>query len=103
MPSIAVISLWSVVGHWNDFFGGLIYMTDRTLWPLQTYIQSLSSSIDFQNIRNMTYDEIARMLELSSITFDSAKVVVAMIPVLLVYPFLQRYFVKGIVMGAVKE
>ena len=103
LPSIAVISLWSVVGHWNDFLGGLIYMTDRTLWPLQTYIQSLGSNIDYQQMRNMNIDEILRMMELSSITFDSAKVIVAMIPVLLVYPFLQRYFVKGIVMGAVKE
>jgi len=103
LPTIAVISLWSVVGHWNDFLSGLIYMTDRTLWPLQTYIQSLGSNIDYGQMRNMNIEEILRMMELSSITFDSAKVIVAMIPVLLVYPFLQRYFVKGIVMGAVKE
>ena len=101
-PSIAVVTLWSIVGHWNDFFAGLVYMNDRTKWPLQTYIQSLSANIDYGNIRNMTIEEIRRQWELSSITFDSAKVVVAMVPVLLVYPFLQRYFVKGIVMGAVK-
>ncbi|MDR1060867.1 MAG: carbohydrate ABC transporter permease [Clostridiales bacterium] len=102
-PSIAVMALWAIVGHWNDFFSGLIYITSRENYPLQTYIHSLSVSVDWQNVSNMKGEDIARMLSVSNLTFSSAKVVISMIPILCVYPLLQRYFVTGIVMGAVKE
>jgi ABC-type glycerol-3-phosphate transport system permease component len=102
-PCIAVIALWAVVGHWNDFFSGLIYITTRANYPLQTYIYSLTVSIDWQNISSMRGEDITRLLSVSNLTFNSAKVAVSMIPILCVYPFLQRYFVTGIVMGAVKE
>ena len=103
VPSIAVVTLWSIVGHWNDFFSGLVYVTMTRNYPLQTYIQSLTVSVDWQNVTNMTGEELARMMSVSNLTFNSAKVVVSMIPILMIYPFLQRYFVTGIVMGAVKE
>jgi ABC-type glycerol-3-phosphate transport system permease component len=103
MSSIAVIALWSIVGHWNDFLSGRIYITNRANFPLQTYIQSITISIDWQNVSNMRGEDLARLLQMSNLTFNSAKVVVSMVPILLIYPFLQRYFVKGIVMGAVKE
>jgi len=102
-PSIAVVALWAIVGHWNSFFDGLIYIPDVERQPLQTYIQQLTVSIDWQNAANLRGEELARMLSLTTLTFNSAKVVVAMIPILLVYPFLQRYFVTGLVMGSVKE
>ena len=102
-PCIAVVALWSVVNHWNSFFDGLIYNTTVERYPLQTYIQSLTTAVDWQHIHEMRGEDIARMMEISNLTFDAAKVVVAMVPVLIVYPFLQRYFVTGIVMGAVKE
>jgi putative aldouronate transport system permease protein len=102
-PCIAVVALWSIVGHWNDFFSGLIYITTRQNYPLQTYIQSLTTSVDWQNVAGMRGEDLARMMSLSNLTFNSAKVVVSMIPILCIYPFLQRYFVGGIVMGAVKE
>jgi ABC-type glycerol-3-phosphate transport system permease component len=102
-PSIAVIALWAIVGHWNEFRGGLIYNNMRENYPLQTYIQSQSVSVDWQNISGMKPEEIMRMMSVSNLTFSSAKVVVSMIPILLIYPFLQRFFVTGIVMGAVKE
>jgi len=102
-PSIAVVALWSIVGHWNDFFSGLIYITDHAKWPLQTYIQSLTVSIDWQNVSNLSGQDLAKMMSVSNLTFNSAKVIISMIPILCVYPFIQRYFVTGIVMGAVKE
>lgn len=71
--------------------------------PLQTYIQSLSVVLDSQALANMTPEEAVRKLELSDITFNAAKVVISMLPLLLIYPVLQKYFVKGVVMGAVKE
>ena len=101
--SIAVVTLWSIVWNWNDFFYGLIYTNVRENFPLQTYIYSQTVSIDWQNVSNLSGEEIARMLSVSNLTFNSAKVVVAMIPILCIYPFLQRFFVTGIVMGAVKE
>ena len=102
-PSIAVVALWAIVGHWNEFRGGLIYNNLRENYPLQTYIQSQSVSVDWQNISSMKPEEIMRMMSVSNLTFSSAKVVVSMIPILLIYLFLQRFFVTGIVMGAVKE
>jgi ABC-type glycerol-3-phosphate transport system permease component len=102
-PSIAVMALWSIVGHWNDFFSGLIYITNRLNYPLQTYIHSLTVSVDWQNVSNLRGEELARLMSLSNLTFNSAKVVISMIPIVCIYPFLQRYFVTGIVMGAVKE
>lgn len=98
-----MVALFSVVGHWNSFFDGLIYITTLSRQPLQTYIQQLEFGIDFQNMNSMNAKQIAKQMQLSGLTFNSAKVMVSMIPILLIYPLLQRYFVTGIVMGAVKE
>lgn len=103
IPSIAVISLFSVVGHWNTFFDGLIYITTLSKQPLQTYIQQLQFGVDYQNMNAMNAKQITKQMQMSGLTFNSAKVMVSMIPILLIYPLLQRYFVTGIVMGAVKE
>ena len=100
VPSIATITLFSIVGHWNAFFDGMIYINTRAKIPLQTYLQSLV--VEIRDTTGMTPEEIKQMNELSSRTFNSAKVFVAMVPVLVVYPFLQKYFVSGLVMGSVK-
>ena len=102
-PAIATITLFCIVTHWNSFFDGKIYMNSADKIPLQTYIQSLTVQISSQAMQNMTPEEIVRKLQVSNITFNSAKAFVSMIPILCIYPFLQKYFVKGIVMGAVKE
>ncbi|MDR1438484.1 MAG: carbohydrate ABC transporter permease [Clostridiales bacterium] len=102
-PSIATIALFSIVGHWNAFFDGKIYINSPLRMPLQTYIQSLTVQVDFTRLASMTREQVLEQLERSNLTFNSAKVVVSMVPILLLYPFLQRYFVTGIVMGAVKE
>lgn len=101
--SLATIGLFAVVTHWNSYFDGKIYINSLTKLPLQTYIQSLATSINTDMMASMTAEEIQEMLEVSSLTFNSAKVVVSMIPILLIYPFLQKYFVTGMVVGAVKE
>lgn len=101
--SLATIGLFAVVTHWNSYFDGKIYINSLTKLPLQTYIQSLATSINTDMMASMTPEEIQEMLEVSSLTFNSAKVVVSMIPILLIYPFLQKYFVTGMVVGAVKE
>lgn len=100
IPSIATISLFSIVGHWNAFFDGIIYINSSAKIPLQTYIQSLV--VEIRDTANLTPEEIAKMNQLTSKTFNAAKVFVTMVPVLIVYPFLQKYFVGGLVMGSVK-
>ncbi len=102
-PSIATIALFAIVNHWNAFFDGKIYINTPAKQPLQTYIQALTVQLSPQAMANMTPDEIIRKMEVSNITFNSAKAFVSMIPILAIYPFLQKYFVTGIVMGAVKE
>ena len=102
-PSLATIGLFSVVNHWNSYFDGKIYINSVNKMPLQTYIQALSSSLNAEQMAMMTAEELQEQLAVSSLTFNSAKVVVSMIPILLIYPFLQKYFVTGMVVGAVKE
>lgn len=102
-PSIATVSLFSIVGSWNDFFGGLIYMQRVEDYPIMTYIQSLS--IDLQELVQNSASSAAleNVAELSNRNLNAAKIVVAVVPLLLIYPFLQRYLISGIVMGSVKE
>ena len=105
LPSLATVSLFSIVGSWNDFFGGLIYMTKIENYPLMTYIQSLSVNIAeiLQNASGMTSEQLQSLLAVSDRNLNAAKIIVAIVPLLVIYPFLQKYFVQGIVVGAVKE
>lgn len=100
LPSLATIGLFTIVSHWNAFFDGMIYINDSAKIPLMTYIQQLV--VEIQDTSHMTLEEMERLDLVSSDTFNAAKVFVTMIPVLVVYPFLQKYFVKGLVMGSVK-
>lgn len=100
---LATICLFAVVHHWNAYFDGKIYINSMNLLPLQTYIQSLASTLNVDQMASLSPEEIQHQLEVSSLTFNSAKVIVSMIPILILYPFLQKYFVKGMVVGAVKE
>ena len=100
VPSVATVTLFSMVGHWNAFFDGLIYMNSPRNYPLQTYIQTLV--LGQHDFTRLTVEEIKRMSQTSSKTLNNAKIIVSMIPMMLVYPFLQRYFVKGLVLGSVK-
>lgn len=102
MPAIATVTLFSVVNHWNGFFDGLLLINTPENIPLQTYIYTLSNSnIDISSSTSLTPEEIEALTSLR--TFNAAKVVVATIPILVVYPFMQRYFVAGITLGSVKE
>ena len=99
MPALATIILFCIVNHWNDFFSGLVYMNKTSMYPLQTYIQQLS--VDMSQITDPV--QLKRFAQVSNKTLDAAKIVVSTIPLLIIYPFLQKYFVSGIVIGAVKE
>lgn len=105
LPSLATVSLFSIVGSWNDFMSGLIYMTKVENYPLMTYIQSMSVNIA-ETVRNsvgMSSDQMKALLAVSDRNLNAAKIVIAIVPLLVIYPFLQKYFVQGIVVGSVKE
>ncbi len=102
-PVIATISLFSIVGNWNDFFGGLIYMTKVKNYPLQTYIQTLSVKLEDMLNSGGSLSSLVNAMEVSSQNLNAAKIVVSVVPLLLIYPMLQRYLITGIVMGSVKE
>lgn len=102
-PALATVSLFSVVGSWNDFFGGLIYMRKVEDYPIMTYIQSLNINLQELMEQSVTSSTLENLTELSNRNLNAAKIVVAVIPLLLIYPFLQKYLISGLVMGSVKE
>ncbi|UUX35137.1 carbohydrate ABC transporter permease [Fundicoccus culcitae] len=105
LPSLATVSLFSIVGSWNDFFSGLIYMTKTENYPLMTYIQAMTINFAdlIQNTGTLSASDIQTLSEVSNRNLNAAKIVIAVLPLLAIYPFLQKYFVTGIVVGAVKE
>lgn len=99
MPAIATILLFSLVGHWNSWFDGLIYMNSTSNYPLQSYIQTVVVQKSFTTL---TPEEAKVMAKISDKTLKAAQVFLGSLPIICVYPFLQKYFVKGMVLGSVK-
>lgn len=98
-PVIATVTLFTMVGHWNDWFSGMIYMSGVSKYPLQTYLQSIIN-IDLSRITDFKVKDLATLA--SPKTLRAAMVFVTALPILMVYPFLQKYFAKGILLGSVK-
>lgn len=101
--SIATVALFSIVGSWNDFYSGLIYITKIHNYPLMTYIQSLTVNLEELLKAGGNLSALTNVAEVSNQNLNAAKIVVAVIPLLMIYPLLQKYLITGIVMGAVKE
>ena len=99
LPALTTLSLFFMVGHWNSWFDGMLYMTDMKQWPLATLMRTIVVELDFTKI---TMDP-AEMRLLSERSVKGAQIFISILPVILVYPFLQKYFVKGLVMGSMKE
>lgn len=97
MPIIAVLALWNAVGHWNAWFDAMIYCGSSDQIVLQLILRRLLSSGNENTL--ITQASIA---ELTSTSVKAATIVVSVVPILCFYPFLQKYFVKGVMVGAVK-
>lgn len=100
LPALATVTLFSIVGHWNSFFDGLVLMGKPEHQPLQTYLNVM---IVQQQLTNLSAEQLIEMSKISNKTLNAAKIVVSMLPIILLYPFLQRFFIHGIVLGSIKE
>ena len=100
LPSLATVGLFTIVGHWNNWFDGMIYLSDATKYPLQTYLRNVIQSVDTSKLDLSTVDA---MNKVSQRTVTAAQIFIAIVPILIVYPFLQRYFITGMTLGSVKE
>ena len=101
-PALATVGLFCIVAHWNDWFSGMIYMNSPKDYPLQTYLQSLLQNFE-QLLQKEGSQDIQRLLAMMNArTGRAAQLFLGAIPVMLVYPFLQKYFTKGLVLGSVK-
>ena len=98
---IAVEALFYAVGHWNAYFNAMIYLSKRSLYPLTLYLREIlmASNIDPSTVTDPELQ--ARLIDMVGI-IKYALIVVAVVPVLLFYPFVQKYFVKGVMIGSVK-
>lgn len=100
MPVIAVMILFYGVGHWNSWFSAMIYLQDRSLFPMQLILREILIANDTTSMTiEASSNDVARIGQ----TIKYATIIVATVPVLALYPFLQRYFVKGVMIGAIKE
>ena len=98
-PALATILLFAFVGHWNAYFDGLVLINSPGKQPLQTYIYQLVLRI---NTQQMNSEEIKHWAQISNETLNAAKVILALVPIMAIYPFLQKYFVVGLTLGSLK-
>lgn len=100
-PILATLGLFTMVGYWNSYFSAIMYATKRTMWPLQLVLREIvfeGSTAEIQASGGVVDDKIS-----SPFLLRMASIVVATVPIMLVYPFLQKYFMSGLVLGGVKE
>lgn len=101
-PALATVGLFCMVNHWNEWFNGMLYMSNPKNYPLQTYLQSLLTNFEEIMKGDSSYD-IKTLLSMMNVrTGRAAQLFLGALPIMLVYPFLQKYFTKGLVLGSVK-
>lgn len=97
-PALATLVLFCFIGHWNSWFDGLIYMNKIELYPLQTYLQTLVQRMN----TSPNLEEAKRLAFIARRSLLFSKVFIAIIPIILIYPFVQKYYQKGLIIGSVK-
>ena len=96
---LATIGLFYAVYYWNDYFNPMLYINSSSLKPLQLYLQDIVMNADTSTALDKTADDL---MNVPAEGVRSATVIASTIPILLVYPFLQKYFIKGVLIGSVK-
>lgn len=99
-PIMATMGLFYGVGHWNAYFQGIMYLNDKSLFPIQVVLRNMIQTPNISQELAVTNPMLVQ--ELPPETIKMATVVVAILPVMVIYPFLQRYFIKGMLLGAIK-
>lgn len=100
-PSLATVTLFSLVNHWNSWFDGLIYSNFTEHYPLQSYLQTLISTTQ-QAFMDGDLKQIMKLMSVNDTNLKSAQIFISIVPLLVIYPFLQKYFTTGLVLGSVK-
>jgi putative aldouronate transport system permease protein len=100
-PLLATFTLFSVVGYWNDYFWGLVFLRHQDKQPVQLFLRRILVLLDFNDVKTGAWLKIFDRL--NSRTVKGAAVIITITPILCVYPFLQRHFAKGILVGAIKD
>lgn len=102
IPALATVFLFTIIWHWNTWFDGILYMNSPANYPLQSYLSTLVTSTNVNREAIMTED-LEAMKNLSEKTLRTAQIFLGALPIMMVYPFLQRFFITGITVGSVKE
>ena len=105
LPVIVTIVLFTAVGHWNSWFDGIFFMNDSNMYPLQSYLYVMLESSDPSKLAQngtLTPDQLEALKNLGNKNLQAAQIFLGMLPITLVYPFLQKFFIKGITIGAAK-
>lgn len=101
-PIFATIGLFTVVGHWNNFFSGLLYLNDAKKYPLQMILRNILFNASF-SANSAEAGNMADMMQFTSTeALKAASIVITMFPIICIYPFIQKYFIKGVMIGSVK-
>ncbi len=100
-PLLATFTLFHVVGHWNDFFSALIFLRHQDKQPVQLFLRRILILLDYRDLQQNP--ELISLDKISSRTVKAAAVMITITPILCLYPFLQKYFTKGILIGALKS
>lgn len=98
-PVLATVALFTLVGNWNSWFDGMIYMKTEK-YPLQTYLRTIVYNYDFGS---MSLSDRLKLAQMSPKGIKAAQMILGALPILLIYPVLQKYFVSGITLGSIKE
>ncbi len=100
-PVLAILALYYGLGHWNNYFSALIYLNSRDYQPLQIFLREILLQNQFIDISSVDLDSLQELVRMTKI-MKYALIVVASLPMIILYPFLQRYFVQGIMIGSIK-
>lgn len=99
LPVLATVAVYCILGQWNDWFQGIIYSKAPSQYPLMSYLQAFALNLDLESLST---EQQQKLSSVGSDTYQAAQLFVATIPMVLIYPFFQKYFASGLTVGSVK-